>query len=297
MSKIWNSMMTNIKREKMISISNIVVMTVTFTMLGFLISMIVGSQTALKYLERQAQLTVFFKDDYQEKDILNMKLELEKDARVDVVNYVSKDEAFKLFSEVNKDQPLLLESISASILPASLEIRTNDIKDLSVLAGELSSRDGVEEVKFFQDVIERFRSFTNIIYIVGGVLVLVFLLISYSVILATLRATINSKGVELEIFKLVGATNNFVKKPLIYQGVLFGLISSTIASVIVVSVVLGAVIIPNDMFFTGLYVVLGASFIVKPYVFSILLTVLLLLSGLALGYFGSSSAVKKYLKY
>jgi len=289
--------MANIKREKMISLSNIFVMTVTFTLLGLLLSIIVGSQTAIKYLERQAQLTVFFKDDYQEKDILALKVELEKDARVSSVSYVSKDEAFKLFSEVNKDQPLLLESISPSILPASLEIRTNEIKELSVLASELSGKDGVEEVKFFQDVIERFRFVTNIIYIVGFVLVLVFLMISYSVILATLRATINSKGIELEIFKLVGATNNFVRKPLIYQGMFFGLISSALASLIVVSVIMALVYLPKDMYTAGFYIFLGPAFIVNPIVFSLLLTVLLIISGVTLGYFGSASAVKKYLKY
>lgn len=297
MHKTWKNILANMKREKVSTLSNIFVMVVTFTLLGLFISMIVGSQTALKYLENQAELTVFFKDDYQENDILNLKTNLEKDKRIASIKYVSKNDAFKTFSEINKDQPLLLESISASILPASIEIRTTNIKDLSVMATELSSKDGVEEVKYFQDVIERFRKFTTIIYISGTVLVLVFLLISYSVILSTLRATINSKGVELEIYKLVGASNSYVKKPLIYQGVFFGLISSLIASLLVSIIVLGVVILPNDLFYSGLYLFFGPNFIVKPYIFSILLTVLLVISGVALGYLGSSSAVKKYLKY
>lgn len=297
MGKIWKNVFNNIKREKMISLSNIFVMTITFTLLGVFISMIVGSQTAIKYLERQAQLTVFFKDDYVEQNIINMQTELEKDPRISSVKYVSKEDAFMIFKEVNKDEPMLLESISASILPASLEIRTNEIKDLSVLATELNTREGVEEVKFFQDVIERFRTFTRTIYVVGAILVFVFLLISYSVILTTLRATINSKGVELEIFKLVGATNSYVKKPLIYQGVLFGFISATIASILISGILLGFVAPPQDMFYLGFYMYFGPSFIVKPYIFSIILSSLLIISGVLLGYLGSNSAVKKYLKY
>lgn len=296
-ASIFKRMIRNVEREKVSSISNIVIMTVTFTLLGLLISMIIGSQTALKYLERQAQLTIFFKDDFSEVNILAYKSEMEADDRIDAIKYVSKDDAYNMFKEINKEEPLLLESISASILPASLEVRTKDIKNLSVLAEEVKSRDGVEEIKFYQDVIERFRNYTRIIYIVGAVLVIVFLLISYSVILSTLRSTIHSKGVELEILKLVGASNSYVRKPLIYQGVMFGLVSSFTASLIVAGIVLGAIVLPNDLFYAGLYLFFGPAFIIKPYVFSLILTLLLMLSGVLLGYFGSSSAVKKYLKY
>lgn len=294
-ANIWKNLLTNIKREKLLSISNIIVMSVTFTLLGVFIYVVVGSQTALRYLEQQAQVSVFFKDDFPEENIMNLKTDLQNDNRVSSVNFVSKEDAFKIFSEINKDEPILLESISPSVLPASLEIRTSDIANLSGMAEELSKIDGVEDVRFFEDVIERFRLWSRVVYIVGFVLVVAFLMISYSVVIATLRTTINSKGVELEIMKLVGASNNYVKNPLIYQGVFFGLVSSLVASL----VMLLLVGLTNYWKFFPLGVSFGflPSVFISPFLFFIILALLLIISGVVLGFVGSFVAVRRYLRY
>ena len=132
------------------------------------------------------------------------------------------------------------------------------------------------------------------IYVVGIVTLFTLFVISYSVIIVTLRTTINNKGIELEILKLVGATDRYVKKPLMYQGIFFGGLSALIASLFLI---LGSV-------FTRLLGVFGAdpdiylaSLKMDSLVFSVLLSVVLLLSGILLGYLGSLTAVKKYLKY
>ena len=135
------------------SISNLFVMSITFVLLGMLLYLIVISQTALKYLEEQAQITIFFKDEYTNDQILTYKSKLESDERILEVKFVSKEDALRIFKEINKDEPILLESISASILPASLEVKTKNISDLKSLSNEFGSAEGVEEVRFFEDVI------------------------------------------------------------------------------------------------------------------------------------------------
>ena len=230
MTKSLKNLFANIKREKLMALTNITVMTITFLILGVFISLVFLTQTAIKHLEEQAQVTIFFKDDFSEQNILSMKQKVESDKRVAAVNYVSKNDALKIFMEINKSEPILLESISANILPASLEIKAKNISTLKNLAEEYSKTDGVEEIKYFKDVIDKFSYMTKIIYIAGSSLLAVFLIVSFSVILITIRLTIQSKGTELEILKLVGATDSYVKTPLIYQGVFFGLISAVISS-------------------------------------------------------------------
>ena len=294
MSKTIETVVANIKREKLLSISNLLVMTVTFVVLGLFIEIILYSQTAIKLLEQQAQITVFFKDDVPEAKILELKKQFEGDERILAVNYVSKEDAFNIFKELNKDEPVLLESISANILPASLEIKSKNISSLGSLASEYQSIDGVEEVKYFEDVIERFKYWSNIIYIIGFVTLAILFIISYSVIIVTLRTTINSKGVELEILKLVGASDRYVKVPLIYQGMLFGGFSAFLASLFLI---LGSIFTRVLGFLgSGLDIYL-ASFKLDTLVFSVLLSVVLFLSGVFLGYLGSLTAVKKYLQY
>ena len=217
MGKLWQNFLVNIKREKLLAVSNLVIMTVTFLVLGMFLNIVTLSQTALRSLEEQAQLTVFFKDEFLEDQILNMKLELEKDERIMEIKYVSKEDAYRIFTEINKDQPVLLESISKNILPASLEIKTKELSDLSGLVSELEGGEGVEEVKFYKDVIDRFISWSSAVYVIGLVLAILFVVVSYSVVVVTIRLTISSKGSELEVLKLVGASDKYVKAPLVFQ--------------------------------------------------------------------------------
>lgn len=285
----------NIKREKLMSITNIFIMTMTFVLLGIFITVITVSQTVLRNLERQAQVTIFFKDDFGEEKILGLEKSLGDDERILSVSYVSKEDAYSIFKEINKDDPVLLESVTSGILPASLEIRAKDIADLSKLAEEFNSLDGAEEVRFFDDVIGNFRKFSVLAYVFGFSLVFIFFVVSYAVVLSTLRTTINSKGVELEIMKLVGARDAYVRMPLIYQGMLYGVISSFIAGVLLVlTLIIFAKVnyIPAVLSFG-----FTNNFSISSTAFSFLLWFVLVVSGTLLGYLGSSLAVKRYLNY
>jgi cell division transport system permease protein len=294
-ANIWSSLMLHIKKDKLLNLSNIIVMTVTFLLLGIFISVIVYSQTALKYLEEQAQITVFFKDEFTQDKILAYKTNFENDKRILQVNYVSKEDALRIFKEMNKDEPILLESISASILPASLEVKAKNIGDLKSLTEEYKKMDGVEEVQFFEDVVQKFSAWSRAVYIVGFLLVLTFLAVSYSVVIATLKNSINNRGQELEIMKLVGASDDYVKRPFLYQGVFFGLVSSSIASVIILLV--NFTVDKVNMFSKGLSLGFIPGFYMSPLVFALILIFILLLSGFLLGLLGSTTAIKKYLKY
>jgi cell division transport system permease protein len=292
--KVWKSLQGYLKKEKLMTVSNFLVMGITFLLLGIFINVVVLSQTMLRYLEDQAQVTVFFKDDFGEDRILSLKNELSSDERISEVVYVSKEKALEIFKELNEDQPVLLESVSASILPASLEIKTKNISNLENLANDLQGREGVEDVRFYRDVIQRFKNIGTAVYIVGFVLVVIFFIISYSVIISSLRMSIDARGAELEIMKVVGATDHYLTKPFIYQGVFFSVISAMGASIIIL--ILGLVESQWDIFSKGLSLGFLPGVFINPIIFSLILSFILVLSGFILGYFGSTAAVKKYLK-
>jgi len=292
--KVWKILQGYLKKEKLMSVSSFLVMGITFLLLGIFIEVVVLSQTMLRYLEDQAQVTIFFKDDFGEDRILPLKDELSKDERISEVIYVSKEKALEIFKELNKDQPVLLESISASILPASLEIKTKNISNLENLANDFQGREGVEDVRFYKDVIQRFKNTSTAVYIVGFILVVIFFVISYSVIMSSLRMSIDARGDELEIMKVVGAKDSYLTKPFIYQGVFFSVTSALGASIIILLV--GLVENQGDIFSKGLSLGFLPGIFINPIIFSIILSFILVLSGLILGYFGSTAAVKKYLK-
>lgn len=295
MAKVWESLRLYLKKETLMSISNFLVMLVTFVVLGVFINVVVLSQTMLRYLEDQAQITVFFKDEFGEDKINPFKDQLASDERISEVTYISKEDALRIFKEINKDQPVLLESISASVLPASIEIKTDKISDLESLSNELREKEGVEEVRYYKDVVQRFKSVSTAVYIVGLVLVVSFFVISYSVIISSLRTAINSRGSELEVMKLVGASDSYVKNPFIYQGVFFSVVSALGASILMILIGIGMG--SMDALSKGLSLGFLPGVFISPVIFSLILSTVLLISGFLLGYFGSSAAIKKYLKY
>ena len=263
--------------------------------MGIFVGVVVLTQTGVKQLEEQAQITVFFKDDFSQDKILNLKEGLEKDARILQVTYVSKDNAYKIFSEINRNDPTLREAISADILPASLEVKAKKIANLDVLATEFGKIDGVEEVKFFKDVVDRFRFFSSVSYIVGAALIAIFLVISYAITSATLRTIINFKGAELEILKLVGASELYVKKPLVFQGIVFGLVGGSSAAVVLCTLYISVFF--NLLKFNELTLVGFLPFKVNVFVFTAIFGVVIVLFGTLFGYLGSARAIKKYLVF
>jgi cell division transport system permease protein len=291
----WRAIGENVKKEKLLSITNLLVMTITFLVLGFLIYIVAFSQTVLRDLEEEVKVTVYFKDEFTEDKIQSLVENYKKNPRVKDVKYVSKQEAYEIFKEINKNDTVILEALSPEILPASVQIRTKNIFEVPKVADEVSQIDGVEGVKFFKEAVERFTRLSSIIYIVSFVLAACFLLISYSIIIATLRTAINSKGSEFEVMKLVGASDKYVMSPLLKMGLFFGLVSSLIASAI-----LGVVsffLYNGGLFHDGVQFGFIQELTIPLILFTIIVAVFLVFSGMTLGYFGSSAAIKKYLKY
>jgi len=262
--------------------------------------MIVGDGTCYTGKNRK-RVCVYYtvsrklKDDFEESKILDLKNNLTADSKVTSVVYISKEEAFKIFTTINKDQPILLQSVTKNILPASLEIKTNNLADMTPLADTLSKNAGVEEVKFFKDVIDKFRFWSNLVYGISGFLAFVFIIIAFVVIVVSLRITISLKKTELEIMKLVGAADRYVRSPLLLQGVLFGVTSALITSLlfILITIILLITHVASPSFTFSLIFGIQVSLVL----YIVILVAFMLVSGFLLGYFGSSFAVKKYLKY
>ena len=143
--------------------------------------------------------------------------------------YVSKEEAFNIYKEQYKNDPLLLEMVSADILPSSLEISAKDPRDLEDLAKILNTEDGVEDVVYQKDLVESLISWTQAIRVAGIALVSVLGLQSVLVLWMVIGMKIALKSVEIEVVRLLGGTNWYIRWPFLLEGGLYGLIASFIA--------------------------------------------------------------------
>ena len=203
-----------------------------------------------------------------------------------------------------------MESVQSNPLPASLEVKAKDIKNLSTLSEEFAKFEGVDRVKFFRDVVDSFRKWSTILKISGFVLLFVLGLISVLMILITIGITINSKGIEVEIMKLVGATDKYVKFPLILQGVFYGVAASFIAGILMLLMTPLFKQVVSSLFkgipaIGGFWTTVfwarccgsGSETLIQRFLIIVGLFVFELVFGVVVGYIGSNLAIKKYLKY
>lgn len=218
-----------IRRSPYQSLAAVLIMTLTMFMISVFSLLTILSVRLIDYFESSPQLMVFFNLDTKEDEIMKLKDHYESNNKVATVRYISQKEAVKLyFEKTQNDDPILRELVTADILPASLEIKAADPKDLSMLAAISQDLPIVDEVKFEKEIIEDLISWMNAFRMVGIAVIAILVLTAVLVILSIIAFKILVRRDEIEIMKLIGATNWFVRIPFIYEGMFYGFIGAII---------------------------------------------------------------------
>jgi len=191
----------------------------------------------LGYIESRPQVTVYFKADTAESAIFKMRDDLIASGKVSSAKYISKTDAFKIYKDLNKDNPLLLEMVSADILPPSLEIYAVQPSYLPQIAEFLKNKPGVDEVNFQRAIIERLINLTNIIR-KSTLVFFAFLTFNAIITLLTIgHFKIALKKDEIELLRYLGASQWYIKKPFIGEAVFFALASTGLIYLIFLGII------------------------------------------------------------
>lgn len=212
----------NIRRTPFQAIAASMVMFLTFFALLTFVLLASGSQLALKYFESKPQVIVFFKEGTTSQDVSAIENALKEETRVTNTKFVSKEDALEIYRDKNKNDPALLELVTANILPASLEISTKAPEDLAPIAEILRREPVVSEVIVPEDVVETLTSITTIIRVMGGATVGFLIIFATLVIVMIIGFKIRLKRNEIEIMRLLGANSSFIRNPFILEGMFYG---------------------------------------------------------------------------
>lgn len=280
---------TNIRRTPYQAITASMVMFLTFLTLILFTLIALGSEQILKYYESKPQAIAFFKDNTTEADINAIQNALNQTGKVTSLKYVSKTDALELYKERNKNNPILLELVTANILPSSLEISTVSPDDLGPIAEILKQEPVIEEVVYPEDVIQSLTKATGIIRAVGTGAVAFLIFFAFLVILMVIGFKIRLKRKEVEIMKLLGASVWFIRLPFLLEGMAYGLLGAVTAWV--VSYLVLWYFTPFLQASLGEVKILPVSPLVMIEIFAATLIIALLIGGL-----GSYGALRRYLK-
>lgn len=233
LSKIWR----HARRSPYQATAAILTMFLTFLVGGVFFIASLASVFVLSYFESKPQITVFFADKATKQDSDSLAKTLTETGKVASTKYVSKEDALAIYREQNKNDPLLLEMVTADILPASLEVSAVDPKFLKDLEPTIKQAQGVEEVVFQRDIVEALLSWTTAIRLVGGTLAILLGIDSLLIIMTVIGMKIALRREEIEILTLVGASPWYIRMPFLLEGGLYGTIGAGVSWIIIIALI------------------------------------------------------------
>ena len=279
-----------IRRSPYQSIAAILIMSLTFLTIAVFSILTIISIRVINYFETRPQLSVFFNQEATKEEISALTLQLKDTNKTKNIKFVSKEEALSIYKKQNKDDSLLLDLVTSDILPASLDVQANQASELSALATIAKSSKSVDEVVFQKDIVDTLIKFTNGLRQIGIVIISVLLLVSIFVILTIIGIKITVRKDEIEIMKLIGASNWFIRTPFLLEGIFYGAVGAIVGWSISFGVLHFYATPKIESFFGGVPVLP-----IEPILMLEILGVLFV-SAVILGAFSSFLAVLRYLK-
>lgn len=273
------------------------ILVMTILLITFLFLFQGALQFLISILQEKADISIYFKPDSQKETIFKIKEELSKIPQVKSIKYVSKEEVLEDFIKRHKDDPILMKSLEEvggnPFLPA-LNIQTWQAAQYIQITQFLENstfKETIEKINYYQakPVIDKLFSITSGIALGGIVLILVLGLFAILVAFLQTRLAIYNLNQEIEIMRLVGASNWFIKGPFLVQGIIVGLISTLISLLI---------LIPALFFLAPKLEIFLPGFNIFNYFSSNFFTILLIQLGTSIGIVSIASliATRKYLK-
>ena len=213
-------------------------MSLTFFVASIFVVLIIGGQLVLNYIEQRPQVIAFFKDDVNETKINEIIASVKSTGLAREVKYVSKEEALAIYRERNKDDPLLLESVSADFLPASIDISVRKAQDIEQITKVVKDRPEVERVITPENLVEQLVKWTKTIRLGGIIFVATLMSVSFLIIIMVIGMRIAIRRDEVSIMSLVGATRWYISRPFFIEGALYGILGASIAVILVYAALL-----------------------------------------------------------
>lgn len=222
-----------LRRSPYQALAAIIAMSLTFFVASIFIVLIIGGQIVLNYIEQRPQIIAFFNDETSEAQINQTITTVEQTGLTKEVKYISKEEALAIYRERNKNDPLLLESVTADFLPASIDISVNRAQDIAQVTELLKNQETVEKILTPENLVEQLVKWTKTIRLGAIIFVSTLLSVSFLIIIMVIGMRIALRRDEISIMNLVGATRWYIAKPFFLEGALYGFVGASIATLLI----------------------------------------------------------------
>lgn len=245
-------------RNFWLSLVTVIILVLTLFSITLVAGINVIAERAIESVQEKVDVSVYFKSDVAEDEVLNVRYRVEELSQVEAVSYVSEEEALAIFKERHADDQIILDSIEQlddNPLGATLIIKARNIDDYPSILAVLDSAayaDLIQDRNYDdnQEVISRLSVLSARIENIGMIISSIFVVIAVLIIFNTIRINIYTHREEIGIMKLVGATNWFIRAPFMVESIMYAFFAVGI-SLAILYPLLGVVAPQVDNFFQG----------------------------------------------
>ena len=282
----------NVVRNFSLSLASISCITVTLLIVSVALIGSLNVENFTKIIKDDFTIVTYIKTDVDKDGEAKIKSSIQSLDNIESITFDSKHEIAK---RMKKESEIFNEIISSwseeeNPLYDTYLVKVVDSSKISQTANNIKKIEGIQMVKYGEGMIDSLISIFNILEKILIVIVISLIVVTAFLIVNTIKITIFSRQEEIEIKRLVGASNFSIKQPFVIEGLFIGIIGSIIPIV--------ATIYGYSFLYEKTGGVIFSQFIrlIKPYPFTFILSGLLIGIGIIVGMFGSSRAVRKYLK-
>ena len=233
LNSAWQSFWRNL------AVSLAAVLSITLILILAGINLLVGhalSQVLDGFRAKVSEISINVSDDTPLTNVYEFQQQLAADPRIASVQFITKDEALKRFKS-DPQNMILAQQIEGNPLDAKLDVQVrnlDDVASIDALARKWSGVDPTDPTNYQGDFVNRMLQLSQWLELAGVGLLIILLIISVVIVMNTIRTAVYHRRKEIEVMKLVGATEWFVRGPFVIEGVMTGLIAAAISLALLV---------------------------------------------------------------
>jgi cell division transport system permease protein len=277
--------------NRLLNIITLLTISLSILIVSAFILFFINTNEIMNFWKKGLRVMAYLKPDLAGSSLTDLTHRIQSISGVETVRFISKKEAFDQLKAQMKRQASLLDNLDENPLPDAFEIRMNAATQtwdkVEYLAAEIEALEEVEEVEYGQRWLGRYTHIFNLFKLTGYAMCGIFFMAAVFIVANTIRLVIYSRRDEIEIMRLVGAAERFIKVPFYFQGLLQGALGAGIGLAILFFAYLAIVSNIDQGWFSGLFQIRFLS----P-----LMSGAIILLSMLVGWFGSYLSLKQYLK-
>ena len=284
---------SNVFKNKKSTGASLMIMCATMIIFGIFLILGENINHFVAEVESAQGMQVFINNDATQEQIDEIGEKIRNIDGVSTVEFKSKEEALNQMKEKFGDkQDLLAGYEENNIFPASYVVTLTDLTKSKDVQNQILTFDNIKKITSKDETVTTLINLANGIKIVTGVILILLVIISIFIIANTIKLTVHARRKEISIMKYVGATNGFIRWPFIVEGMIIGILASSI-SITIVGIAYS--LIAQEMVNSQFMQVINMSLVTFGDMFNSIIFVYMLL-GIGIGALGSVISMRKYLK-